>query len=91
MYLFTCTTIFLDIKRCWKILEKLTLKFLFREVGYLVHLIRKKANPSKIESIRNFPKLKSQKDLESFLGLSGYYNKAESLKSSQLLKETVKF
>lgn len=53
-------------------------EFLRKEVAYLGHVITKdgvKPNPSKVDSILNFPQPKNQKDIKSFLGLAGYYRR----------------
>lgn len=53
-------------------------EFLRHEVIYLGHIITEqglKPDPSKILSVKNFPVPISQKQLKSFLGLSGYYRR----------------
>jgi RNase H-like domain found in reverse transcriptase/Reverse transcriptase (RNA-dependent DNA polymerase)/Integrase zinc binding domain/Integrase core domain len=53
-------------------------EFLRKEVAYLGHLVTKdgvKPNPDKIKCIENFPEPKNQKQIKSFLGLSGYYRR----------------
>ncbi len=52
--------------------------FLRKEILYLDHIITKdgvKPNPEKVKAIKNFPPSKNIKELESFLGLCGYYRK----------------
>ena len=49
-----------------------------RKVLYLGHIISEKGyecDPSKVEVIKNWPKLKSKRDVRSFLGLAGYYHR----------------
>jgi hypothetical protein len=46
--------------------------------NYLGHIITEggiKPDPSKIDTIKNIPLPKSQKDIRSFLGITGYYRK----------------
>lgn len=53
-------------------------EFLRKEVAYLGHLITQdgvKPNPSKVDCILNFPVPKKSKDIQSFLGLAGYYRR----------------
>ena len=53
-------------------------EFLRKEVAYLGHLITKdgvKPNPMKVDAILNFPQPKNQKEIQSFLGLAGYYRR----------------
>lgn len=53
-------------------------EFLHKEVAYLGHKITcegVKPNPEKIESVKNFPIPKTQKEIKSFLGLAGYYRR----------------
>ena len=59
-------------------LEPTKCEFLKPELEYLGHLITAdgiKPNPVKIEAIKNFKKLENVKDVQSFLGLAGYYRK----------------
>lgn len=53
-------------------------EFLRREVTFLGHVICEdgvKPDPSKLEAIKNFPTPKNLKEIQSFLGLTGYYRK----------------
>jgi hypothetical protein len=53
-------------------------EFLRQEVSYLGHIITEngvKPDPSKISVINKFPLPKSTKDIQSFLGLVGYYRR----------------
>ena len=48
------------------------------ELEYLGHVITKdgvKPNPEKLSAVQNFKQLKTVKDVQSFLGLAGYYRK----------------
>ena len=59
-------------------LEPNKCEYLKPELEYLGHLITKdgiKPNPVKNEAIKNFRELKTVKDVQSFLGLAGYYRK----------------
>jgi len=47
-------------------------------VIYLEHIITKdgiRSNPRKLHVVENFPASKKIKDVQSFLGLAGYYQK----------------
>lgn len=95
------------IREVFKQLQKANLKlqpdkceFLRREVTYLGHVITNngvKPNPEKIEIIKDFPTPISNKDIQSFLGLVGYYRRfiPDFTKFSQcltkLLKKNAKF
>ena len=49
-----------------------------KEVGYLGHIVTQdgyKPNPNKIEIVKNYPQLKTVKDIRAFLGLAGFYRK----------------
>ena len=53
-------------------------EFLRKEVAYLGHLITQdgvKPNPAKVECIIKFPEPKSSREIQSFLGLAGYYRR----------------
>ena len=53
-------------------------EFLRKEVNYLGHVITElgiKPDPKKISSVVNFPAIKNEKDIKSFIGLAGYYRK----------------
>ena len=59
-------------------LEPKKCEYLKPELEYLGHIITKdgiKPNPEKINCIKNFKPLKTVKDVQSFLGLAGYYRK----------------
>lgn len=52
--------------------------FMRKEVNYLGHVITDqgvKPNPQKIQCVLNFPVPKNEKEVKSFLGLSGYYRR----------------
>jgi len=53
-------------------------EFLRKEVIYLGHIITKdgiRPDPSKLYAVKEFPMPKTVKDVQSFLGLAGYYRK----------------
>jgi len=53
-------------------------KFLRKEVTYLGHIISENGilpDPSKLSAVKNFPTPKKIKDVQSFIGLAGYYRK----------------
>ncbi|XP_011699787.1 PREDICTED: uncharacterized protein LOC105457055 [Wasmannia auropunctata] len=53
-------------------------EFLRKEVTYLGHIITEdgiKPDPEKLRAVREFPVPKKVKDIQSFLGLAGYYRK----------------
>ncbi|KMQ82954.1 enzymatic polyprotein endonuclease reverse [Lasius niger] len=53
-------------------------EFLRKEVMYLGHIISENGispNPSKLTAIKEFPTPKKVKDIQSFIGLAGYYRK----------------
>lgn len=53
-------------------------QFLRKETIYLGHVITEdgiKPDPSKLDVVKNYPVPKKAKDLQSFLGLAGYYRK----------------
>jgi len=53
-------------------------EFLRKETVYLGHIISENGispDPSKLEAIKNFPEPKRVKDIQSFIGLAGYYRK----------------
>ena len=53
-------------------------EFLRKEVIYLGHIISENGilpDPSKLEAVRNFPTPRKVKDVQSFIGLAGYYRK----------------
>ena len=59
-------------------LESKKCEYLKSELEYLGHIITKegvKPNPEKINCIKYFRLLKNLKDIQSFLGLAGYYRK----------------
>lgn len=52
--------------------------FMRKEVNYLGHVITDqgvKPNPQKIQCVMNFPTPTNEKEVKSFLGLSGYYRR----------------
>ena len=69
--------------------------FLKKEVEYLGHIVTQdgyKPNPNKIEIVKNYPQLKTVKDIRAFLGLAGFYRKfvPNFSKISQPLTELTK-
>jgi len=53
-------------------------EFLRKETVYLGHIISENGispDPSKLEAIKDFPEPKRIKDIQSFIGLAGYYRK----------------
>ena len=59
-------------------LEPSKCEYLKPELEYLGNVISKdgvKPNPEKSSAVQNFKQLKTVKDLQSFLGLPGYYRK----------------
>lgn len=75
-------------------------EFLKTECRYLGSIISKdgiKPDPSLVEVVKTFPTPKNQKNVKSFLGLSGYYRKfienyaKIALPLTKLLKKDVKF
>lgn len=53
-------------------------EFLRKETEFLGHVVTPngvKPNPKKIETIKNFPIPKTVREIQSFLGLTGYYRK----------------
>jgi len=53
-------------------------EFLHKEVTYLGHIIsedRISPNPVKLSAVKNFPTPKNVKDVQSFIGLAGHYQK----------------
>ena len=53
-------------------------EFLRKEVIYLGHIITENGilpDPTKLEAVSNFPTPKKVKDIQSFIGLAGYYRK----------------
>ena len=74
-----------DLERVFQTLRSanLTLKtakcqFCRREMRYLGHIITQdgiKPNPDLIKSVTNFPQPQKIKDVQSFLGLTGYYRR----------------
>jgi len=53
-------------------------EFLRKETVYLGHIISEKgisSDPSKLVAIKEFSELKKVKDIQSFIGLAGYYRK----------------
>lgn len=53
-------------------------EFLRKEVNYLGHVITNegiKPDPAKITAVKEFPTPKCEKDIQSFLGLAGYYRR----------------
>lgn len=73
------------IRKIFKVLRKYGLKlqidkcnFVQRETNFLGHVITKeglKPNPEKIRIIQNLPLPKTEKQVKSFLGITGYYRK----------------
>lgn len=52
--------------------------FAQRQIAYLGHVINEhgvSTDPSKIQTIQNWPTPTCAKDVHSFLGLAGYYRK----------------
>ena len=59
-------------------LEPSKCEYLKPELEYLGHVITKdgvKPNPEKLSAVQSFKQLKTVKDVQSFLGLTGYYRK----------------
>lgn len=59
-------------------------EFLKKETEFLGHVITLdgiRPNPKKLECVKNFPILKTQKQFKQFLGLSGYYQKFKKVYS----------
>ena len=59
-------------------LEPRKCEYLKPELEYLEHVITKagvKSNPEKLSAFQNFKQLKTLKDVQSFLGLAGYFIK----------------
>ena len=59
-------------------LEPTKCEYLKPELEYLGNIITKegvKSNPQKLSAIQNFKKLETVMDVQSFLGLAGYYRK----------------
>jgi len=53
-------------------------EFLRKEVTYLGHIISEDGilpDPAKVSAVKNFPTPKKVKDVQSFIGLAGYYRK----------------
>jgi len=53
-------------------------EFLIKEVAYLGHIITEHGimpDPGKIQAVKNFPTPKRVKDVQSFIGLAGYYRR----------------
>jgi len=51
---------------------------LWKEVIYLGHIITEegiRSDPSKLSAVKDFPVSKKIKDIQSFIGLAGYYRK----------------
>ena len=66
------------IKQLGLRLEPSRCDYLKPELEYLGHIIIKegvKPNPEKLSAIKNFKEIKTVKDVQSFLGLSGYHRK----------------
>lgn len=75
-------------------------EFLRKEVNYLGHVISENGispDPAKLQAIKDFPEPKKVKEIQSFIGLAGYYRKfiKEFLKIAKpltkLTKKTEKF
>ncbi|XP_071571270.1 uncharacterized protein [Temnothorax nylanderi] len=52
--------------------------FLLKEVVYLGHIISEggiSPDPSKLQTVKEFPTLRKVKNIQSFIGLAGYYRK----------------
>jgi hypothetical protein len=95
------------LNEIFKRLDKFNLKlqpdkceFMRREVVYLGHIISSeglKTNPDTVRAVKEYPQPKNEREIKSFLGLTGYYRKfienfsdiARPLTS--LLKKDVKF
>ena len=75
-------------------------EFLRKEVNYLGHIISEDGiapDPGKLQAIKDFPEPRKVKDIQSFIGLAGYYRKFISDFSkiakpmTKLTKKTEKF
>ena len=59
-------------------LQLVMCEFLFKEIACLGHMIISKGvkpDPKKIEAVQNFPRPKTPKNINQFLGLAGYYRR----------------
>lgn len=94
----------LDVFRCLREnnlkLQPEKCNFLCKEVVFLGHLITNegiKPDPKNVKSVVDFPTPKNQKEIKSFLGLTGYYRKFVSNYAkiakplTLLLRDNVKF
>ena len=66
------------IKQLGLRLEPSKCEYLKLELEYSGHIITKegvKPNPEKLSAMENFKEFKTAKDVQSILGLSGYYRK----------------
>ncbi len=69
---------FQELKSANLTLKASKCQFCRREMSYLGHVITQngiKTDPDLIKSVRNFPQPKKIKDVQSFLGLTGYYRR----------------
>lgn len=75
----------INLSKIFETLRKYNMKiqldkseFLRKEVAFLGHVVTAdgvRTNPDKIETIKNWPLPKNEKDLRAFLGVLGYYRK----------------
>jgi len=63
-------------KRLIEVLQIDKCEFLRKEVTYLGHIISENGilpDPAKLNAVKSFPTPKKVRDIQSFIGLAGYY------------------